>query len=214
MFSVGNPVGQGFVADLARPGGNVTGLSAEDHGLLVKQFGLLQQAVPRARRIGVVFNPGIPAHALGLRGVEAAAQRTGVQIHPLSMGAREEVDGALEALQRERVEAAHFFLQPILNTGDTTRRIAAQALQRRWPTAMADLPHVRAGILLGYGGKIEDMLRRLPYYVIRILEGALPGELPVEQPTRFYLSLNLKTAKALGVTLSQSLLLRADEVIE
>jgi putative ABC transport system substrate-binding protein len=214
MYSVGDPVGQGFVASLARPGGNVTGLSAVDHGLLAKQFELLLQAAPQVRRVGVVHNPDISAHVPGLRDVETVAQRQGVQVRTVVLRTPEEIDAAFETLQRERVEAVHFFLQPMMNSGNRTGRLAELALQRRWPTAMVDAAHVRAGILVGFGWKNEDMVRRLPHYVIRILEGTPPGDMPVELPTRFYISLNLKTAKALGLTLPQSLLLQADEVVQ
>jgi putative ABC transport system substrate-binding protein len=214
MFSVGDPVGQGFVASLGRPGGNVTGLSSLDHGILAKQFELLLQAAPQVRRVGVVYNPDIPPHAQGLRDVEAVAHRLGVQVRTLPQRAPGELDATLEGLQRERVEAAHFFIQPFLNSGDRAARVAAFALQRRWPTALGSATQVRAGILVGYGWTNEDMLRRLPYFVIRVLEGTPPGELPVEQPTRFYTTLNLKTARALGLALPPSLLLQADEVIE
>lgn len=214
MFTVGDPVGQGFVASLGRPGGNVTGLSSLDHGMLAKQFELLLQAAPQARRIGLLHNPDIGPHVPGLREIEAAAQRLGVQLRPLALRTPGEIDAAFDALQRERVEAVHLLLQPFLNTGDRAARIAALALQRRWPTALGATTQVRAGILVGYGWTNEDMLRRLPHYVIRILEGTAPADMPVEQPTRYYLALNLKTAKALGLTLPQSLLLQADEVVE
>jgi putative ABC transport system substrate-binding protein len=214
MFSVGDPVGQGFVASLGRPGGNVTGLSSLDHGILAKQFELLLQAAPQARRVGVVHNPDIPPHASALRDIDAVALRLGVQVVKLPLRAPSELDAALESLQRERVEAVHLFFQPILNTGDRAARVAEFALQRRWPTALGSATQVRAGILVGYGWTNEDMLRRLPYFVIRMLEGTAPGEMPVEQPTRFYTTLNLKTARALGLALPQSLLLQADEVIE
>jgi putative ABC transport system substrate-binding protein len=214
MFTVGDPVGQGFVASLGRPGGNVTGLSSLDHGMLAKQFELLLQAAPQARRIGLLHNPDIGPHVPGLREIEAAAQRLGVQLRPLVLRTPSEIDAAFDALQRERVEAVHLLLQPFLNTGDRAARIAALALQRRWPTALGATTQVRAGILVGYGWTNEDMLRRLPHYVIRILEGTAPADMPVEQPTRYYLALNLKTAKALGLTLPQSLLLQADEVVE
>lgn len=180
MFTVGDPVGQGFVASLGRPGGNVTGLSSLDHGMLAKQFELLLQAAPQARRIGLLHNPDIGPHVLGLRDVEAV----------------------------------HLLLQPFLNTGDRAARVAALALQRRWPTALGATTQVRAGILVGYGWTNEDMLRRLPHYIIRILEGTAPADMPVEQPTRFYTALNLRTAKALGLTLPPTLLLQADEVVE
>ena len=184
MFTVGDPLGQGFVTSLARPGGNVTGLSSVDHGLLAKQFELLLQTAPQVRRVGVVYNPDIPLHLPGLRDVETVALRQGVQVRALAMRTPGEIDATFDALQR------------------------------RWPTALADVSHVRAGILVGYGYRNEDLLRRLPHFVIRILEGTPPGEMAVEQPTRFYTALNLTTAKALGLTLTQSLLLRADELIE
>ncbi len=214
MFTVGDPVGQGFVASLGRPGGNVTGLSSLDHGMLAKQFELLLQAAPQARRIGLLHNPDIGPHVLGLRDVEAAAQRPGVQVRPVVLRTPGELDAAFDALQRERVEAVHLLLQPFLNTGDRAARVAALALQRRWPTALGATTQVRAGILVGYGWTNEDMLRRLPHYIIRILEGTAPADMPVEQPTRFYTALNLRTAKALGLTLPPTLLLQADEVVE
>ena len=214
MYSVADPVGQGFIASLGRPGGNVTGLTSVDHGLLAKQFELLLQAAPQVRRVGVVHNPDLSPHVQGLSDVETVSQRQGVQVRTVVLRTPGGIDAAFDALQRERVEAVHFFLQPFLNTGDHTARLAELALQRRWPTAMVDVVHVRAGILVGYGWRNEDMVRRLPHYVIRILDGTPPGEMPVEQPTRFYTVLNLKTAKALGLTLPQTLLLQADELIE
>jgi putative tryptophan/tyrosine transport system substrate-binding protein len=214
MFAVGDPEGQGFVASLARPGGNVTGLSSLDHGILARQFELLLQAAPQARRVGVVHNPDIAPHVPGLRDVEVVARRRGVRLHAVAMRTPGEIETTFDALQREQVEAVHFMFQPFLNTGDRAARVAALALQRRWPTALGTATQVRAGILVGYGVSNEDMLRRLPHFVIRILEGTPPAEMPVEQPTRLYTTLNLKTARALGLTLPQSLLLQADEVVE
>jgi putative ABC transport system substrate-binding protein len=214
MFAVGDPEGQGFVASLARPSGNVTGLSSLDHGMLAKQFELLLQAAPQVRRIGVVLNPDIQPHVKGLREVEAAAARAGVQVRPVVLRMPDDLEPMKQALQRERVEAVHFFANTVLNTGDRVAPLAAYALQQRWPTAISDRPQVAAGMLLSYGWRIDDLLRRLPHYVIRILEGTPPGELPVEQPTRFYTTINLKTARALGLTLPQTLLLQATEVIE
>lgn len=214
MFAVGDPEGQGFVSNLARPGGNVTGLSSLDHGMLTKQFELLLQAAPQARRIGVVLNPDIPPHVKGLGEVEAAAARLGATVRPVSLRTPGDIEPMKQALQRERVDAVHFFANPVLNTGDRAAPLAAFALQQRWPTAISDRPQVAAGMLLAYGWRIDDLLRRLPHYVIRILEGTPPGEMPVEQPTRFYTTVNLKTARALGLTLPQTLLMQATEVIE
>lgn len=214
MFAVGDPEGQGFVASLGRPGGNVTGLSSLDHGMLTKQFELLLQAAPQVRRVGAVLNPDIPPHVKGLGEVEAAAARLGVQVRPVALRKPDDIEPMKLALQRDRVDAVHFFVNPVLNTGDRVAPLAAFALQQRWPTAISDRPQVVAGMLLSYGWRIDDLLRRLPHYVIRILEGTSPGEMPVEQPTRFYTTLNLKTARALGLTLPQTLLLQATEVIE
>jgi putative ABC transport system substrate-binding protein len=214
MFSTGDPVGQGFVSNLARPGGNVTGLSSVDHGLLAKQFELLLQAAPRARRIGVLHNPDIAPHVAGLRDVEQLAARHTVQLKPVALRAPGEFDAAIDTLRGERIDAVHGFVQPILNTGSFAERLAIEALKQRWPTALADRSHARAGILLAYGWRNEDMVRRLAYYVDRILKGTPPGDMPVEQPTRFYLVLNMKTARALGLAVPQSLMLRVDEVIE
>jgi putative ABC transport system substrate-binding protein len=213
MFAVGDPLGQRFVADLARPGGNVTGISSLDHGLLGKQFELLVEAAPRARRIGVAFNPDIATHRVGWREVEEGARRLGVVAVPVTLRSVAEMDGVVETLQRERVDAVQFFIQPFLNTG-RAEGLSATALKQRWPTAIGTPEHVHAGILLTYGWRNEDLLRRLAYYIDRVLKGAPPGSLPVEYPTRFYLSLNQKTARALGLTLPRSLLLRADELVE
>jgi putative ABC transport system substrate-binding protein len=137
-----------------------------------------------------------------------------VQLRPVPLRAPDDIEPMKQSLQRERVDAVHFFANPVLNTGDRAAPLAAFALQQRWPTAISDRPQVAAGMLLAYGWRIDDLLRRLPHYVIRILEGTPPGELPVEQPTRFYTTINLKTARALELKLPQTLLLQADEVIE
>ena len=213
MFAVGDPLGQGFVPSLARPGGNVTGLSSLHHGMLGKQFELLLQATPRARRIGVTYNPNIPPHVTVLREVEAAAARLGVMVRPAALRSPTEVDAAIDMLRREQVDAVHLFAQTWINTGGA-KRLACIALQQRWPTAMALPQQARAGILLSYGFLHEEQLRRLAYFVDRIVRGAPPGELPVELPTRIRLVLNLKTSKAPGLALPQSLVLQADEVIE
>jgi len=214
MFGVGDPVGQGFVASLARPGGNLTGVVTHDTGILAKQLELLVQAAPTARRVGVLFNPEFAPHAPALAELRAAAARLGVQLRPVAMRAPGELEAAVQALQRERVDALHIMPQPFLNTGSHAERLATLSLQQRWPSAMVFRQHARAGILLSYGWEIEDQVRRLPHYVIRILEGTPPGELSAELPTLIYLTINLRTARALGLTLPQSLLLQAHEVIE
>jgi putative tryptophan/tyrosine transport system substrate-binding protein len=214
MFSVADPVGQGFVTSLARPGGNVTGTSSVDHGLLAKQFELLLQAAPRARHIGVLHNPDSAPHVAGLRDVEQVAARLGVRLAAVALRAPDGIDPAFESLRRERVDAVHAFLQPFMNTGNFAERLATEALKQRWPTALVHIDHARAGILLTYGWRNEDMVARLAYFVDRILKGTPPGDMAIEQPTRFYLVLNLKTARALGLSVPQSLMLRVDEVIQ
>jgi putative ABC transport system substrate-binding protein len=211
MYAVADPVDQGFVTNLARPGGNVTGLSSMNEGLLGKQFELLVQTAPGVRRFGVVMNPELGPHVPGLRDVQAAAVRAGVQARPVELRTPADVDAAVATLRREQVEAVHFFVQPWMLTGGA-ERLARIAIQERWPSAM--LGGARAGMLVDYGWKPEDLLRRLAYFVDRILKGTPPGEMPVEQPTRFYVTLNLKTAKALGLALPAAVLARADEVIE
>lgn len=214
MLATADPLGQGFVASLARPGGNVTGTSSVDHGLLAKQYELLGQAVPGARRFGVLHSPALSPHQRGLRDVKAVAQRHGQQIAAVPLNAPDGIEAAFEALVRERVDAVHIFVQPFLNHGDAATNLAARALLNRWPTVMSEQSHARAGILMAYGNRIEDLVRRTAYYVDRILKGTPPGELPVEEPTRFYVTVNLKTARALGLALPPAVLARADEVIE
>ena len=201
MFTVGDPLGQGFVASLARPGGNVAALSSLDHGILAKQFELLLQAAPHVRRVGALHNPGIGAAR------PWAARRRDRGAAPRGTGARAgDAHAGRDRCHVRRVAA---------RTG-RGRALPDAALpeHRRWPTALGNATQVRTGGLVAYGWTHEDMLRRPPHFVVRILEGTPPGEMPVEQPTRFHTVFNPRTAKALGLTLPQSLLLQADEVIE
>ena len=188
MYAVGDPVGQGFVPNLARPDGNVTGSSALNEGMEGKQFELLMQAVPRTRRVGVTFSPDAPQQVRAVRDIEAAAARQGVQVLAVPLRSPDEVDAVIETLQRERIDAVHFFQATWINAGGA-ERLARVALQQRWPSVLSDVDHARAGVLLTYGWRKEDLLRRLPHYVDRTLKGTPPGVMPVEQPTRFYLTL-------------------------
>ena len=208
----GDPVAEGFVASIARPGGNVTGFGGLGQGVLTKQLELLTRAAPRARRIGMVFHPDLRAHANGRVEVEAAAAGLGVELRPVAMRAPDDIAPAVRALLNERVEAVHFFAQPFFNAHRD--RLAALALEHRWPTVSGFEEDARAGILLFYGARLEDSVRRVPYYLDRILTGTPPAELPVEQPSRFYLTMNLKTARTLGLALPQALLMQATELIE
>ncbi|MEO7852681.1 MAG: ABC transporter substrate-binding protein [Rubrivivax sp.] len=212
FLNAGDPMGAGFVSNLARPGGNLTGLGALASGLVAKQLDLLKVAVPRAQRIGLALNPHFRLHAMVLPELLAAAQRLGVELKQVTLRSPDELGPAFAALARERVDALLMLGQPFILGAPAP--VAALTQEHRLPTVSHFVELTRAGVLMSYGSTFEDQMRRLPYYLDRILKGTPPGDLPVEQPTRFYLTLNLKTARALGLTLPQSLLLQATEVIE
>jgi putative tryptophan/tyrosine transport system substrate-binding protein len=212
FYYAGDPVGSGLVASLARPGGNVTGLGGLGVGLHAKQLALLKEAVPRAARIAMMFNPDFPLHIANRAEVEPAAHKLGVTLQPVELRAPADIEAAFATLVRERVDALHLFGQPFLFAHGA--RIAARAIEHKLPAMIPFVEVAKAGLLMSYGDRMIDSVRRLPHYVDRILKGASPAELPVEQSTRFYLTLNLKTARALGITIPQSVLVRADEVIE
>ncbi len=212
FFAVGDPVGAGFVSNLARPGGNVTGLGGLGSGLATKQLELLHQAVPQARRIGTLVHSEYPGVQVFLPELKAAAHSLGLELRQVELRAADELDGAFAALERERVDALHLGGQPFMLA--RAGQIAALVAEQRLP-AVSFFPQLtRAGLLMSYNSSLDDTVRRLAYYIDRILKGTPPGELPVEQATRFYLTLNLKTARSLGLTLPRGVLLRADEVIE
>ena len=212
FYGVGDPVGSGFVASLARPGGNVTGVGGLAVGAYGKQLALLTEAVPGARRIGVLMNPQFALHEEAWRELEPEAQHRGLQLRRVPLRSIDELDAAFAALAGERIDALHLFGQlfVLLNAA----RVAALVAQHRWPAVSGFEQLTQAGLLLSYTNRVDDDVRRVAHYVDRILKGTPPGELPVEQPTRFYTTINLKTARALGLTLPQSLLLQATEVIE
>jgi len=201
-----DPVAQGFVASLARPGGNITGLSAMRHDLLGKQLELLTQMVPTASRIAVLTNPANPANVLQMREVQRAAQVLGVQLHVLEARSPDDLQRVFAALPREGVHAL------LLNWARTDG--AALALQSRLPAMYNGRRDVEAGGLMSYGPSLPDLWRHAAIYVEKILKGAKPTDLPVEQPMKFEFVINLKTAKALGITMPPSLLILADEVIQ
>ena len=208
-----NPVENGLVASLARPGGNVTGLS---YGVGPEIFGkdieLLRAMVPELRRVAVLSNSAGPNHALMISNVTSAARALGVELLLLDVSSPGEFDGAFAAMSSERVEALFVFGDPMF--GVHRARLAELAVQYRLPSMHTNRPHVEAGGLMCYGPSFPDLWRRAAAYVDKILKGARPADLPVEQPTKFELIINLRTAKAIGVEIPQSMLLRADEVIE
>ena len=207
-----NPVGSGHVASLARPGGNITGLSDFGEDIETKRLELLKATDPRIKRVAVLWNPGTPSHPPRLKAVEAAAGQLHFQLQPVVARNGEEVESAFTAMARAHAQAAL-----VISYGPyivARQRMADLALRYRLPTFFSIRDHVEAGGLMSYGPDYSDLVRRGAIYVDKILRGAKPGDLPVEQPTKFELVINLKTAKALGLNIPQSLLLQANQVIE
>jgi putative ABC transport system substrate-binding protein len=210
MVNTPDPVQLGLVVSLGRPGGNVTGTSTLSADVSIKQLELLKEAVPRAVRIAVLWNPSNPWHPLALKGVEAAARSLAVQLQNVPARGSEELDNAFAAMTRKRAEAVLVLADPLFFFYRS--RLVDLAAKRRLPTML--WAFVDAGGLMSYWAHQADLYRRVASYVDRILKGAKPGDLPVEQPTRFELVINLKTAKMLRLTIPQSLLRRADQLIE
>ena len=213
MATGGDPVGLGLVASLARPGGNVTGLSyGVGLSILGKQLQLLKEALPKLRRVAVLSNPGNPAQGLAIKEVTAAARSLGVQLQLLEARGPDGFDSAFAAMARERAEALLVMADPILAFHRVPLRdLAARG---RLPAMYGLREHMDSGGLMSYHPDLRDSFRRAATYVDKILRGARPADLPVEQPTKFEFVINLKAAKALGLTVPRSLLLRADEIIE
>jgi len=212
IASPGDAVDTGLIASLARPGGNITGVTDPATELSAKRLELLKEAVPKASRIAVLWNADDRAMTLRYREIERAARILRVAVQPLGVREPDDFDVAFSAMTRDR-PAALFLVTDALTTLNR-KRVLDFAAAHRIPAMYESGVPVRDGGLMSYGANPEDIFRRVAVYVDRILKGAKPGELPVEQPTRYYLLVNLKAAKALGLTIPQSLLIRADEVIE
>jgi putative ABC transport system substrate-binding protein len=212
MVFATDPVALRFVATLARPGGNITGLSVQTPEIAGKRLELLREVAPAATRIAVLYDPGQPGISGDLREMEAAARALGVQIQVLEARSAGEVDRAFAAIARERADGIIMLdsLTPLVQRA----RIAQLAAKHRLPTLSWSRSMTEAGCLMSYGADQSDLSRRAAYFVDKILKGAKPGDLPVQQPTKFELVINMKTAKALALTIPPSLLLRADRVIE
>ncbi len=197
VFAVaGDPVGTGLVASLARPGGNVTGLSVQQTDLAGKRLELLREVVPGLRRLAIMANIGNPSAVLEMREVQAAARTLGLEVATLEIRRAEDIAPAFEAL-KGRADALYVCGGPLVFTHRI--RINTLALAARLPTIHDHREYVEAGGLMSYGPNFPDLYRRAADYVDKILRGAKPGDLPVEQPTKFDLVINLKTAKALGL---------------
>ena len=213
MIAVGSPVEQGLIASLARPGGNVTGVSfSVGLEIVGKQLELLKETAPKVRRVAILSNPANPSHAIAIRDAKVAAKSLGVQLQLLEARGPDAFDGAFAAMAKERVGALLVITDPIFLLYRT--RLADLVARRRLPAAGGYRELVEAGGLMSYGPSIPDLWRRAAIYVDKILRGAKPADLPVEQPTKFELVINLKTAKALGLRIPQSVLGRADEIIQ
>jgi putative ABC transport system substrate-binding protein len=208
----GDPVGAGLVASLSRPGGNVTGLSSLQVELSGKRLELLTDVRPGLSRVGFLWTPALPDRDRELADTEAAASTLGMGIHSLKVNNSNDLDGAFEAALREHLDALRIQGNFLL-TG-MRAEIAEFALRNRLPTATENRPSVVAGCLMYYGPNFPDHFRRAASYVDKILKGAKPADLPVEQPTTFELVINLKTAQALGLTIPQHVLLQATEVLQ
>jgi ABC-type uncharacterized transport system substrate-binding protein len=212
VFVLGyDPVGTGLVASLARPGGNITGLSNRSPDLAGKRLELLREALPRVRRLAIMANVGYPSSLLEIRELQAAARTLGIEVAPLEIQRPEDIAPAFETLKGQ-ADALYIVFDALANANRT--RILIFALTQRLPTISNNRDSVQAGALISYGPNVADLLRRAAEIVDKILRGAKPADIPVEQPTKFDLVINLTTAKALGLVIPEPFLLRADEVIE
>jgi ABC-type uncharacterized transport system substrate-binding protein len=207
-----DPVEGGVVASLARPGGNITGLASPSSAFPGKQLELLQEVVPTLSRVAVLWNPPLPAHAPSLTALERIARAVGIQVQPVAVHSPDDFAGAFAAMHAGQAEALIIFGSALHFMH--VRRIATLALTSRLPAIARERQFAEGGLLMAYGQSQRDISLRAAAYVDKILKGAKPAELPVEQPMKFELVLNLKTAKALGMTMPPSLFLLADEVIQ
>ena len=210
--SVGDPVGAGVVVSLARPGGNITGVTGQSVDLAAKRLQLLRELVPGSQIIAVLANPATPFALLALKETKTAAEILQVRLEILELKTRDQVASRFEAAIKAGASGMIVFSDPL--TTAIRQQIADLATKFRLPTIYTYKEFTEAGGLMSYGPNRRDMYRRTAEYADKILKGAKPADLPVEQPTKFELVINLKTAKALGLTIPQSLLVRADEVIQ
>jgi putative tryptophan/tyrosine transport system substrate-binding protein len=212
MADAGDPVGSDLVASLARPGGNVTGMSLMAPDLGGKRLELLKELLPQLARVAVLWNAANPYSALVFKETQAAGRTLGIEVQSLEMRGPGDFDGAFAAARRQHPAALIAVEDPL--TIAYLKRIADFAVAEQLPSLFGLRGYVEVGGLISYGANLDDLHRRAAAYVDKILEGATPANLPVQQPTKFEMVINLKTAKALGLTVPDKLLARADEVIE
>ena len=212
MATSGDAVQEGFVASLSRPGGNMTGLSVLNRELSGKRLEVVKEAVPSVRKIGALFNGGNPAMPPQLREVQAAAQRFGLQVVPLDVTFPAGIEPAFASAAKAGMGA----VMVLSDSATIAHRseLSAAALKHHLPTMFSNRDYIRAGGLMSYGPNLGDNFKRAAGYVDRILKGASPAVLPVEQPTKFELVINRNTARSLGIVLPETLLVRADEVFD
>ncbi len=212
MTTATDPVADGFVASLSRPEGNITGLTVQTPDVAGKRLQLLKEMVPNLSRVAVLWDPGHPGGRHQVNEAQAAARTLGVQLQLVEVRSPGQLDGAFAAMARDGAGAAFIAGSdmPFVHRG----RIAELAAKRRLPTTCPLREYVEAGCLIGYGTSLSEQWRRAAYFVDRIRKGTKPADLPVEQPTKFDFVINLKTAKALGLTIPPSVLGRADQIIE
>jgi putative ABC transport system substrate-binding protein len=213
VFTVsGDPVAEGFVSSLARPGGNLTGLATTSPEVVGKQLEMLRAVVPKVSKVAVLHNPSQQSHPLVLRQAEDAARALGVQLQVLGARTPSEIEAAFAAMSSERAGGVLVLRDAMFRA--QRAQITALAAKSRLPAIYGLREEAEAGGLVAYGASVPQLYRRAATYVDRILKGAKPADLPVEQPTKFELVINLRTAKKLGLTIPPSLMLQADEVIQ
>ena len=211
MAIVADPLGSGLVTSLAHPGANITGLSAMLGELSAKRLELLKEALPRAKQVVVLWNPATPYHTGAVADVKAAARTMSIEPTFVAFGGPKDLSSLSSAVKRENGQAILVIDAPVIN--NSRRELLALAAKLGMPVITAGKFYARDGALLSYGADYSDLFRRAAGYVDKILKGAKPGDLPIEQPTKFELVVNLKTAQALGLKVPESILLRADEVL-
>jgi putative ABC transport system substrate-binding protein len=208
-----DPVGRGVVESLARPGGNVTGITNLGGELGGKRLELLKEAVPKLARVAVLYDPAIPSSVLQVKEVlPVAARGLGLTVRSWEVRATDDFEKVFAALNKQRPDGLYMTAGPLMRNNE--KRTAGFALKSRLPSVYSNRESVEAGGLMSYGADLAESYRRVAYFVDKILKGAKPADLPIEQPKKFELVFNLKTAKLIGVTIPQSLLYRADKVIK
>jgi putative tryptophan/tyrosine transport system substrate-binding protein len=212
FIAIGDPVREGFVASLARPGGNITGLTSISEELSGKRLELLKEAFPKVSRVAVIWNPANASNLLEFREMEVTARTLGLKLQSLEVRGLADFQGAFARAAKDRANALILLRDPLIDSEHF--RILDFALDKRVPSMHGEEQFVEAGGLMSYGPSRVDLFRRAATYIDKILKGAKPADLPVEQPTKFELVINLKTAKQIGLTIQPNVLARADKVIK